>query len=148
MRISESDNRTKTIQTFKEYETDVIVISTNDKVACSLIQESRKVGFTWPEYAWILFDISLNPSIEACQDEGVILLRDRSILEESNNNHVRCRYRDMNKLFNSSILLNSILAVSLADSKSLLNASFLGVAGQVKFKAGRRLNNISIVRNR
>ena len=57
VRIGESDNRTKTIQTFKEYETDVIVISTNDKVACSLIQEAKKVGFTWPEYAWIIFDI-------------------------------------------------------------------------------------------
>ena len=146
VRISERDNRTKTIQTFKEYQTDVIVISTNDKVACSLIQEAKKVGFTWPEYAWIIFDIRFHSSIETCQDEGVILLRDQNILEESNNNHVRCRYRDTNMLFNSSILLNSILAISLADSKSLLNASFLGVAGQVKFKAGRRLNNISIVR--
>ena len=45
VRISESDNKTKAIQTFKEYETDVIVISTSDEVACSLIQEARKVGF-------------------------------------------------------------------------------------------------------
>ena len=144
VRISESDNRTKTIQTFKEYETDVIVISASDKVACSLIQEATKIGFTWPEYAWILFGISFHQSFEACQDEGVILLRDQSILEKSSLYHVRCSYRVKDKFLNSSIFLDSILAFSSADRNSLLNASFLGVSGQVNYRRGKQLNNISI----
>ena len=73
MRISERDNTRKTIQTFKEYETDVIIISTSDEVACSLIQEAGKAGFVWPQYAWIFLDISFNPLPGACLEEGVIL---------------------------------------------------------------------------
>ena len=139
VRISENDNRTKTIQTFKEYETDVIFISTSDKVACSLIQEARRVGFTWPEYAWILFDARFHPSLETCQEEGVIIFTDQNIfLEGSSNYHVRCNYNEMDKFINSSIFLNS---VSLAASNSLSNVSF---SGQVKFREGNRLNNISI----
>ena len=139
VRISESDNRTKTIQTFKEYETDVIVISTSDKVACSLIQEARKIGFMWPEYAWILFDIRFHSSLATCQEEGVILLRDQSILEESSLYHVRCSYREMDKFLNSGIFLNSITLAAI-------NASDLGVNGKVKFREGKRLNNISIAK--
>ena len=137
VRISESDNRIKTIQTFKEYETDVIVISTSDKVACSLIQEARKVGFTWPEYAWIL---GFHSSLGTCQEKGVILLTDQSILEESSLYHVRCSYREMDKFLNSGILtLNSITLAAI-------NASDSGVYDQVKFRKGKWLNIISIVK--
>ncbi len=91
VRINEGDNTTRIIHTFKEYETDVIIISTSDRVACLLMQEAMRIGFKWPEYAWILLDVSFCLSVEACLGEGTILLTEQSHekdnflpLEESN----------------------------------------------------------------
>ena len=134
MKISERDNKTKAIQTFKEYETDVVVILTRDKVACSLIREAKNLDFKWPEYAWILLDVDFHSSLETSL-EGVILLRDQTLLAQgSTNYHARC-------FFNSSIFINSILAIASAHGN---NASFSGVNGQIKFSEGKRLINISI----
>ncbi len=141
VRINEEENTTKTIQTFKECETDVVVILTSDEVACSLIQEARKLGFTWPKYALILFDVSFRSLLEACQDDGVILL---TVLEESANHSVGCSFKERDNFLNSSIFLNSVLLAISADSKSLFNASLFGVNGTVKFREGKRLTNITI----
>lgn len=140
VRIGERDNRSKSIQTFKEYETDVIVISTSDEVACSLIQEAGKAGFMWPRYAWILLDVSFNPLPEACLEEGVILLTDQRAMESSSNYHVRCACREVNSFVNS----NSVLVADTAASTSLSNASFPGVNGTVKFREGKRLTDIVV----
>ena len=147
VRISERDNRTNIIQTFKEYETDVIIISALVNVACSLVQEAKRVGFMWPEYAWILFDFSLQPLPETCQEEGVILLRDESSLEESSNYQVRCSSQEAEKLLNSSLLTNALLAAYLARSSyNLQNTSFSGTNNkQVQFREGKQLFNVSII---
>ena len=48
-------------------------------------------------------------------------------------------------IFPNNIIYNSVLAVILADSNDSLNLSFVGCSGLVKFRNGRRLNNISFV---
>ena len=144
MRISERDNTRKTIQTFKEYETDVIIISTSDEVACSLIQEAGKAGFVWPQYAWILLDISFNPLPGACLEEGVILFTDQRDDEGSSDYHVSGACRELDNFVNSSVFLHSVLAADIAASKSLSNGSFPGVNGTVKFKEGKRLTDIVV----
>ena len=144
VRISERDNTRKTIQTFKKYETDVIIISTSDEVACSLIQEAGKAGFVWPQYAWILLDISFNPLPGACLEEGVILFTDQRDEEGSSDYHVSGACRELENFVNSSVFLDSVLAAAIAAGKSLSNGSFPGVNGTVKFRDGKRLTDIVV----
>ncbi len=144
VRISERDNRTNIIQTFNAYKTDIVIISTSGEVACSLMKEARIESLIWPEYAWIFIDVSLQPSLEICQEEGVIFLAEQTISE---NIHVSC-YRGRSDFFNSSKFYNSIAAVSLTEGISLFNGTHSGVNGRVKFKEGKRLINISITQNR
>ena len=144
VRISERDNTRKTIQTFKEYETDVIIISTSDEVACSLIQEAGKAGFVWPQYAWILLDISFNPLPGACLEEGVILFTDQRDEEGSSDYHVSGACRELDNFVNSSVFLDSVKAADIAAGKSLSNGSFPGVNGTVEFRDGKRLTDIVV----
>ena len=138
VRMSERDNRTKTIQTFKDYNTDVIIVLTNNQVACSLIQEVKNFGLTWPEYAWIFFDISFSSLLASCKEEGIILLSDLSIwMKWSGSYHVSCSHTELETFLNSNVFLTSIQAVASFNSHSFLY-------GQLEFREGKQLNNISI----
>ncbi len=117
MRISEGGNRIKAIHTFKEYETDVVIISTSDKVTCSLIQEVSRAGFTWHEYAWIILEVSLRLNMDRCTGEGVILLTEQMAFK---NAHERCRAEI---ILNLSTSLFSGTFRDFRENKLLINIS-------------------------
>lgn len=50
VRIGKRDNKSKAILTVKEYETDIVAILASDMIACSLIQETERLGLKWPGF--------------------------------------------------------------------------------------------------
>ena len=127
---------------FKEHGTHVVFISMDEVLACLLLKEARKMDMTWPSYAWIILTWKPKFILEAkCDFEGVIVLKDNSMDENTCNG-------SCSLCLPNNIIFDSVLAVTLADSNDSLtisNSSFVGSSGLVKFRNGRRLNNISIV---
>ena len=135
IRLHQTIDFGRVLTALKEYETHVVFISMDEVLACLLLKEARKMDMIWPSYAWILLTWKPKFILRArCDFEGVIVLKYNSTGENTCNG--------------SCSLYDSVLAVTLADSNDSLtvsNLSFVGPSGLVKFRNGRRLNNISIV---
>ncbi len=140
VRIGEQKNTSKTILTFSEYETDVAVILARDEIACSMIKEAIKHGLKWPQYAWILLDLAYRTSPQTCREDGIILVKDYSVMVASNYSYVRCGPRVNTKFLQSAIFEDSVIAISLED-----RYSFAGVTNEFKVRKGSRLTNISFI---
>ena len=159
------DNNSETImalQMVQEFETRIIFLSMDAATACSVLEEAQKLDMLWPEYAWIVFDYTSN---FACSFdlEGVIFLKQLSINEEPCDEscirpeetaeivRMTLNTDSVSVLdIQSKVLLDSILAVVLADSIEgidITNTSFIGTTGLVSFRDGLRLSNISVVQS-
>ena len=142
IRLHQTIDFGRVLTAIKEYETHVVFISMDEVLACLLLKEARKMDMIWPSYAWILLTWKPNFILEAlCDFEGVILLKDNSTGEKTCNGSCSLYFQYRN-------FYDSALAVTLADSNDSLtisNLSSVGCSGLVKFRNGRRLNNISIV---
>jgi hypothetical protein len=148
VRIREGINRAKTIRTFEEYGTDVIVVSASGETACSLVQAATQNGFKWPQYAWIVLNIDTHLLPATCRSEGVIFLQDQNIGRFGNLHTTSCSNDDfiIKEFLKSSIFQASLLAIL---SPSHVHTSHsASLSEQVEFKEGKRLNTISIVQIR
>ena len=103
-----------------EYGTYIFVLSLRRETALSLLKEAQELGFSWPEYAWIVLSINSDPDTFADYVEGTFVTRDYSGIEMNNIARFFCS--------NSG---NQSLDTSLP--------------GIVKFREGKILSNISVV---
>ena len=124
------------LETVQAYGTQIVILSMNRQAACSLLEEAREMDLIWPSYGWLFLDSESGVSLgDNCSHEGVITIKDHSI-----------KSSDMNFESDSSILFDSVLAVTLAsEGMQISNAYFEGRTGLVQFRNGNRLNNISAV---
>ena len=124
------------LETVQTYGTQIVILSMNRQAACSLLEEAREMDLIWPSYGWLFLDSESGVSLgDNCSQEGVITIKDHSI-----------KSSDMNFESDSSILFDSVLAVTLAsEGVQISNAYFEGRTGLVQFRNGNRLNNISAV---
>ena len=140
------------LQQVKRYQTKVIIMMVSEETACTILKYALQYKFTWPEYAWIVYNIQSSECTSSM--EGVILLNKKQInidmqsqewikgirFGNSCNNHTslgESRYL--------SLLYDSVLAVALAEQLNFTNATFPGISGQVQIREGKRLSNISII---
>ena len=120
----------RALQQVKRYQTKVIIIMVSEETACTILKYALQYKFTWPEYAWIVYNIQSSECTSSM--EGVILLNRKQRV----NNTLS---------INSRILYDSVLAVALAEQLNFTNATFPGISGQVQIREGKRLSNISII---
>ena len=103
-----------------EYGTYIFVLSLNTETALSILKEAQELGYSWPEYAWIVFSVDSDPDTFAGYLEGTFVTRDYSA--------------------------NNILKTArFFCSNSGLDTSLPGMASIARFKEGKRLYNISVV---
>ena len=119
----------RALQQVKLYQTKVIIMMVSEETACTILKYALQYNFTWPEYAWIVYNIESSECTSSM--EGVILLNRKQ--------------RVNNTSINSRILYDSVLAVALAEQLNFTNATFPGISGQVQIREGKRLSNISII---
>ena len=138
---------------------DVIIISTEDRSACSILYSAFQLNLTWPSYGWIL--LNFDPNACSFNMEGIIVINDASVgvhkgsinllnsFESIQNafQHVNDSFHENEILLThkySNIIFDSILSVVLADELDFNNATFPGVTGQVNFIDGKRQSTIRI----
>ena len=160
VQVGPGDSNRKVLSKVKEYGTHVTVISASQEIACSLLQMALNDGFTWPDYAWIMYNLSILDQIYCDKElEGVIFFQDHFIYEDTDKNHTIPKYwahlnetlgqvfKDypiFHKFQSYNILHDSIIVlVELVKSNSQI--VFSGSTGLIKFREGRRLYNISII---
>ena len=120
----------RALQQVEIYRTKVIIVMASKETACRVLKYALQHNFSWPEYAWIVYNIQSSEC--ASSMEGIILLNRK----QSVNNTLST---------NSRILYDSVLAVVLAEQLNFTNATFPGISGQVQIREGKRLSNISII---
>ena len=142
----------RALQQVKQYQTKAIIMMASEETACTMWKYALQYNFTWPEYAWIVYNIQSSECASGM--EGVILINREEInvnlqsqewikeirFGNSFNNHTslgESRYL--------SLLYDSVLAVALAEQLNFTNATFPGISGQVEIREGKRLSNISII---
>ena len=139
----------RALQQVKQYQTKAIIMMASEETACTMWKYALQYNFTWPEYAWIVYNIQSSECASGM--EGVILIKREVDLQSqewikeirfgnSFNNHTslgESRYL--------SLLYDSVLAVALAEQLNFTNATFPGISGQVEIREGKRLSNISII---
>ena len=148
--VSAEDNQT--VLQLKEYATHIIVVMANTISSRSLLESAHKNGMLWPEYVWIMLSFELEVDD---YPEGAFFVQNCVPINAQTST---CNISD--KLGNYScninqILLNlnvstegtnllhdSLLAVVSSESNDF---SFCGKTGQVLFRDGERLQDISIV---
>ena len=125
------------LREFDEYGTRIVIVLGSKELECSLATE---MGFKWPEYAVVLFDLEQYGRPRACLPvEGVIVL--------TNSMHCcKISKTDINRNCSmySSLLQDSVSAATLARGLNFSNASFEGSTGTLKFRRNKLLTNISI----
>ena len=109
----------------REYGTFIFVLCMRTENALLLLKEAQELGYSWPEYAWIVFSIDSDPDTFAGSLEGTFVTRDYSGIETNN-------------------ILKTKLICSNSGTLSF-NISLPGMASIVKFSKGKRLSNISVV---
>ena len=110
----------------KEYGTYIFVLCMRTEIALLLLNEAQELGYSWPEYAWIVFSVDSDPDTFAGSLEGTFVTRDYSGIETNN-------------IFKTAGVLKFICSNSGSNS---LNIS---LPDMVKFIEGKRLSNISVV---
>ena len=142
----------RALQQVKRYQTKAIIIMVSEETACTILKYALQYKFSWPEYAWIVYNIDSSECTSGM--EGVILLNRKQVnidvqsqewikeirFGNSFNNHTslgESRYL--------SLLCDSVLAVALTEQLNFSNATFPGISGQVQIREGKRLSNISII---
>ena len=155
--LSSGQSSNGIVESIKEYGTHVIVIVAGGNSACSILESAQSQNLTWPHYIWIVLSDNLRPSFLPCKMEA-FFLKDLSFqYQYQSQNYVSYprAYVCENMLTSSSsalsieigILHDAITAVKLAGDQ-FSNASFSGINGhQVAFLNGRRLSNISILKD-
>ena len=110
----------------REYGTYIFILCMRTENALLLLEEAQELGYSWPEYAWIVFSIDSDPGTFAGSLKGTFVTRDYSGIETNN-------------LFKTAGVLKFICSNSGSNS---LNIS---LPDMVKFREGKRLSNISVV---
>ena len=103
----------------REYGTYIFVLCMRTEIALLLLNEAQELGYSWPEYAWIVFSVDSDPDTFAGSLEGTFVTRDN--------------------IFKTAGVLKFICSNSGSNS---LNISLPDV---IKFREGKRLSNISVV---
>jgi hypothetical protein len=116
-------------QEFKECGTQIMILLVVEKLQCLILSEATTMGFMWPKYALIFFNVESS----RCQfSNGVFLLT-------SSSNHKT----DLDQCsFYFSCLIQSISAISSAQGLEFSVKSFDSTS---KFRKGKNLINISII---
>ena len=127
----------------------------SEETACTILKYALQYKFTWPEYAWIVYNIQSSECSRSM--EGVILLNRKQVnIDVQSQEWInRIHFGNRNVIFNNhtslgesrylSLLYDSVLAVALAEQLNFTNATFPGISGQVQIREGKRLSNISII---
>ena len=122
----------------------------SEETACTMWKYALQYNFTWPEYAWIVYNIQSSEC--ASSMEGAILINREEInvdfqsqewIEEAI--YVRLNHMLLGESRYLSLLYDSVLAVALTEQLNFSNATFPGISGQVQIREGKRLSNISII---
>lgn len=139
MKIMAGNNFKQTLLEFEEYNTHVTVLLMKEVEACD---EVLKQHLIWPEYAWILLEFDIRKACDfygpdySCNING-------SGKEHSGNASF---LSGISSQFTINVLRDSIKTVALVKNGSnILDGSFSGATGEVKFREGKRLNNISVM---
>ena len=139
----------RALQQVKQYQTKAIIMMASEETACTVLEYALQYDFTWPEYAWIVYNIQSSECVSIM--EGVILLNRELInvdliikgilgtIDINFNNTLLGESRYL------SLLYDSVLAVTLAEQLNFTNATFPGISGQVQIREGKKLGNISII---
>ena len=147
----------RALQQVKQYQTRLIIMMASEEAACTVLEYALQYDFTWPEYAWIVYNIQSSECAIAM--EGVILLNKEQtniddlqpqewINEVLDVYYVSSTFSSptvLNKSRYLSLLYDSVLAVALAEQLNFTDATFPGISGQVQIREGKRLSNISII---
>ena len=127
----------RALQQVEIYKTKAIIMMAREEAACTVLEYALQYDFTWPEYAWIVYNIQSSECVRIM--EGVILLNREQkyvdliikgilgTIDIKFNNHTllgESRYL--------SLLYDSVLAVTLAEQLNFTNATFPGISGQVQ----------------
>ena len=68
----------RALQQVEIYRTKVIIVMASKETACRVLKYALQHNFTWPEYAWIVYNIQ--SSVCANSMDGVILLTESRVL--------------------------------------------------------------------
>ena len=146
----------RALQQVKQYQTKAIIMMVSEETACTMWKYALQYDFTWPEYAWIMYNIQSSECANSM--EGVILLnREQTNIDDLQPQEWINEVLDVcvSSTFSSPTILNksrylrllydSVLAVALAEQLNFTGATFPGISGQVQIREGKRLSNISII---
>ena len=148
--LSNEDKIRALQQVKKQYKTKAIIMMASEETACTMWKYALQYNFTWPEYAWIVYNIQSSECASGL--EGAILINREEInvdlqsqewIEEAI--YVSLKHMLLGKSRYLSLLYDSVLAVALTEQLNFSNATFPGISGQFQIREGKRLSNISII---
>ena len=136
--VNSNTSISRSIQTVKDYNTHIIVVTMKQEHVCLVLEEAMKENMVWHKYAWISLTERLDTKMFTCVDflQGVFLFN----IDELQSAYIKNDELELTFGPLDPILHDSVLAVNVSSI-----TAFQGVTGLVKIRDGKRIYNISIV---